>query len=244
LHLEKILNSQFPRSATYGQAEEHDETLFIIIHQVFELWFKLTCHELDFIIKTLRKKSNDEELCLVVERLQRLKEVWKVQVSHFPIIETLTPMDFMSFRSHLDPASGFDSGQFRMIETKFGVMEEKRSELCPVPGFIDKMEKEERKELEKMQNDKENNLFKALESWLARTPGLKKMPQEMFQKLPSPERCVDEHRMSHEAMMGAIVIHQYRFEPRFQIPYQILLLIKDLDGLFNKWRCKFNTFTD
>jgi tryptophanyl-tRNA synthetase len=182
LHLEKILDSQHPISAEYGQAE-HDETLFIIIHQVFELWFKLTLHELKFIITTLRDKSTMEKLCLVVERLQRLKEVWKVQVSHFPIIETLTPMDFMSFRSHLDPASGFDSGQFRMIETLLGMIEEKRSVHCPVSRFMKKMDEKEGKDLKSMLDDEENNLFKALESWLARTPGLKKMPKEMFVRL-------------------------------------------------------------
>src|SRR5258706_13641410 len=84
---------------------QHDETLFIIIHQVHELWFKQLLHELDTIIKRL---DNDETL--VSHRLlRRCIEIERVLISQVAVLETMTPTDFMAFRDHLRPASGFQS---------------------------------------------------------------------------------------------------------------------------------------
>ena len=96
---------------------QHDETLFIIIHQVYELWFKQLLHELDTIVERLNKNET-----LAAHRLlRRCIEIERVLVNQVGILETMTPMDFLAFRDHLRPASGFQSSQFREIETISGL---------------------------------------------------------------------------------------------------------------------------
>lgn len=90
--------------------QAHDEMLFIIIHQTYELWFKQIQFELDAVIDTLSKPrldDNSADLQTVVHRLQRVVTILKVLVQQIDIIETMTPMDFLDFRDMLRPASGF-----------------------------------------------------------------------------------------------------------------------------------------
>lgn len=95
----------------------HDETLFIIIHQVYELWFKQLLHELDTIIKRL----NRDEPLEAHRLLRRCIEIERLLISQVSVLETMTPTDFMAFRDHLRPASGFQSFQFREIEYVAGL---------------------------------------------------------------------------------------------------------------------------
>jgi tryptophan 2,3-dioxygenase len=96
---------------------QHDETLFIIIHQVYELWFKQLLHELDTIVARLDK----DETLAAHRLLRRCIEIEHVLVNQVGILETMTPMDFLAFRDHLRPASGFQSSQFREIESISGL---------------------------------------------------------------------------------------------------------------------------
>ena len=96
---------------------EHDETLFIIIHQVYELWFKQLLHELDFIVAEL----NDNKVNAASHHLKRVLKILKTLVGQVDILETMTPAEFASFRSFLANASGFQSGQFREIEFTLGI---------------------------------------------------------------------------------------------------------------------------
>ena len=97
--------------------ECHDETLFIIVHQAYELWFKQIIHELDSIIKVFSPtKIPDYQMSLISSRLERINQIQKVIMEHLVILETMTPMDFLEFRDYLIPASGFQSVQFRAIE--------------------------------------------------------------------------------------------------------------------------------
>lgn len=98
---------------------QHDETLFIVIHQVYELWFKQLLHEVDSIIERL---DRDEPL-LAHRLLRRCIEIQRVLVSQVAVLETMTPMDFLAFRDHLMPASGFQSAQFRELEFVSGLKE-------------------------------------------------------------------------------------------------------------------------
>ncbi len=118
LKLDQLLALQRPRS----EPEEHDELLFIVIHQVYELWFRLLLHELDKIARDF--SAND--LFGAVATLKRARTVMKTLVGQLDILETMTPMSFSGFRSRLDTASGFQSVQFRELEFVLGL---KRAEL-------------------------------------------------------------------------------------------------------------------
>ena len=129
LQLDKILGAQQPESFRQGQLPAHDEMLFIIIHQTYELWFKQIQFEIDAVIDTLSKPGLDDnsaDLQTVVHRLQRVVTILKVLVQQIDIIETMTPMDFLDFRDMLRPASGFQSWQFKKLEATLGLQFEQR----------------------------------------------------------------------------------------------------------------------
>lgn len=98
---------------------QHDETLFIIIHQVYELWFKQLLHELDAVVGHLDR----DHVLVGLRLLRRSHEIQRVLVAQIAVLETMTPMDFLAFRDHLMPASGFQSAQFREIEFLAGLGE-------------------------------------------------------------------------------------------------------------------------
>ena len=95
---------------------EHDETLFIIIHQIYELWFKLLVHEFDKI--KLDFSSND--MFGASATFKRTRTIMKTLVAQLDVLETMTPMSFLSFRDRLEAASGFQSAQFRELEFLLG----------------------------------------------------------------------------------------------------------------------------
>ncbi len=112
LKLDELLSLQQPRS----EPAEHDETLFIIIHQVYELWFKQLLHEFDRICREL----SSGELWGALASFKRCRMVMKTMVAQLDILETMTPMSFLSFRDRLAAASGFQSPQFRALEFLLG----------------------------------------------------------------------------------------------------------------------------
>ena len=112
LKLDQLLNLQEPRS----QPEEHDELLFIVTHQAYELWFKLQLHELDKIKNDFRSNH----LYGAISTFKRIRTIMKVMVEQVDILETLTPMSFRSFRDRLEDASGLQSAQFREFEFVLG----------------------------------------------------------------------------------------------------------------------------
>ncbi|HYO23269.1 MAG TPA: tryptophan 2,3-dioxygenase family protein, partial [Flavisolibacter sp.] len=128
LELDKILNAQHPESSKQD-VSAHDEMLFIIIHQAYELWFKQLHHEADSVVDIMRKPAlndNSPELQTVVHRLNRMGVILRVLVHQIDVLETMTPMDFLDFRDMLRPASGFQSWQFKLLEAKLGLKFEYR----------------------------------------------------------------------------------------------------------------------
>jgi aminocarboxymuconate-semialdehyde decarboxylase len=106
----------------------HDELLFIIIHQTYELWFKELLHDLDAVVESLSKVASRQWRDQVYEAarlLRRCTEIMRVLVTQFTILETMLPTHFMAFRGKLEPASGFQSEQFREIEFLCGLKDEK-----------------------------------------------------------------------------------------------------------------------
>jgi tryptophan 2,3-dioxygenase len=112
LHVDELLDLQRPRSA----GPEHDELLFIVIHQVYELWFKEILHEIDRVKALL--ETNDPHRAQ--HTLKRVLTILKVLVAQLDILETMTPLEFLSFRERLEAASGFQSDQFRQLEFALG----------------------------------------------------------------------------------------------------------------------------
>src|SRR6202158_6301797 len=112
LDLEKVLTLQKPRSTP----AEHDEMLFIIIHQTYELWFKQLLHEFGKI----RKDFSAGDLFGAIHSFKRVRTIMKVLVAQIDILETMTPTSFSSFRDRLETASGFQSSQFREFEFLLG----------------------------------------------------------------------------------------------------------------------------
>jgi tryptophan 2,3-dioxygenase len=167
LQLDKILGAQELESEKAG-VEAHDEMLFIVIHQAYELWFKQVLYELDSIIALLSKpeiNDNDQTLQIVVHRSRRIIEILRLLVDQINVMETMSSLDFLDFRDLLRPASGFQSIQWKELEAKLGLLYENRhgkeyyvSQLCP-------MDVDHVKDVEK-----KTNLLDLLNVWLERMP--------------------------------------------------------------------------
>lgn len=120
LKLDELLALQLPQSQSGDSRGEQDEMLFIIIHQNYELWFKLMLHEMQYLCERL----DQDDIGSAQQTLKRILTVLKVMVSQMDIIETMTPTNFSKFRHRLDSASGFQSTQFRQIEFMLGYKRE------------------------------------------------------------------------------------------------------------------------
>ncbi len=112
LKIDELLSLQVPRS----EPPEHDELLFVIIHQVYELWFKVLLHEFD----RLKRDFSSNSLWEATATLKRCRMVMKTLVGQIDVLETITPMSFTGFRERLESASGFQSAQFRELEFVLG----------------------------------------------------------------------------------------------------------------------------
>ena len=169
LKLDQLLDSQKLKSTESGNSV-HDEMLFIIIHQAYELWFKQILHELDSVLDMFKGNYVQEEnLGTVVTRFERIIEIQKLLVNQIGILETMTPMDFLEFRDLLTPSSGFQSTQFRLIENKLGMQADDRIQYGKqrYNKFLD--DDDSKKVLD---SEEEFSLFSMLEKWLERTPFL------------------------------------------------------------------------
>jgi len=123
IQLDKILNSQHPKSFE-AMEEGNDEMLFIIIHQVYELWFKQIIFELDLVRHIFirgRINDNSDDMSKAVQKLKRIGKILELINQQVTVLETMTALDFLEFRNMLLPASGFQSRQFRLIEAKLGL---------------------------------------------------------------------------------------------------------------------------
>jgi tryptophan 2,3-dioxygenase len=113
LKIDELLSLQQPVS----DGPEHDETLFIVIHQVYELWFKQFLHEIDF----LKGRLEEGDVPRALHTMKRILTILKVAVAQIDILETMTPLEFLSFRERLESGSGFQSFQFRELEFVLGM---------------------------------------------------------------------------------------------------------------------------
>ena len=181
LQLDRLLSSQAPLS------DVHDEMLFVVVHQAFELWFKLILHDLDSVLELFGRDYVDESrVGTAVTRLQRIVEIQRVIIEHFTVLETMTPLDFLEFRDLLVPASGSQSVQFRLIENKMGLLHDRRVQFHHA-DYWRNLSDEDRQRVETSEH--EPTLFDVVDRWLARTPFLN---FGTFQFWRSFQEAVDE----------------------------------------------------
>ncbi|BDX05732.1 tryptophan 2,3-dioxygenase family protein [Planctobacterium marinum] len=281
LHLDKILSAQELQSEKYATAA-HEETLFIIVHQVYELWFKQMLHELNTVLDVFTQEAvEDHQLSTVVHRLNRVIKIQKLLNDQISVMETMTPQEFLSFRDYLVPASGFQSIQFKMLEIKLGLKTQYRIDFDK-QSFYQRLEPKDREFLQNMET--KNSLFEMVNDWLERLPLLdfedfkfwhlyEKATQEMLQSdreiIQQNETLTDEEkhkeltelgkteasfnaifdeagyhtllqeghfRLSQKALMSALFIHQYCEEPVFNLPFQFLTCLTEIDENLTLWR--------
>ncbi|RUO64941.1 tryptophan 2,3-dioxygenase [Pseudidiomarina planktonica] len=283
LQLDKLLDAQHPHSPRYG-AEAHDETLFIIVHQVYELWFKQVLHELKSVLALFQSAAiADQDLITVVHRLDRVKAIQTLMNDQVGIIETMTPQEFLAFRDYLLPASGFQSIQFKELEIILGLTR-KRRVAFDQQSFYNRLSNEHRTHLEAL--EEQPSLFDRIDAWLARMPYLEfagfsfwSLYQDAVKNmLASDEHIIEENdtltaaekeqelaaldatrenfaalfdsdkyqqaqadgrvRLSQHALLSALFISLYREEPVFNLPFQVITSLADIDEKLTIWRYK------
>jgi tryptophan 2,3-dioxygenase len=277
LALDKILTAQMPESAKRHGKAVHDEMLFIVIHQAYELWFKQMLHELDSVCDALAApRLYDDAISLVVQRLGRVVEIQKLLVQQIGILKTMTPMDFLEYRDALTPASGFQSVQFRMLEMRLGVSSKKAIDKTE---FFNRLAPRHQQMLLDLQT--RPCLFSLVETWLKRMPLLNSQAFCFWQAYQQAvERLLDQQakqlqqdadlidsirtkqyesdrahfaalfdenayqqlrdnglrRLDYQAMQAALCIYLYRDQPLFNLPYQFLSRLVEIDQLLAQWR--------
>jgi tryptophan 2,3-dioxygenase len=169
LQVDRLLALQVPESSKHGPPV-HDETLFIIVHQAYELWFRQILHEFDRIERDFSANPvSDETMARIVHSLARVHEILKLLVAQLDVLETMTPADFLDFRDYLFPASGFQSLQFRLIETRLGLPEDARVQFDGA-AVEKRLSVSDRQKLAAART--RATILALLDAWLARTPFL------------------------------------------------------------------------
>jgi len=171
LELDKILNSQHPRS--FEKMEDgNDEMLFIVIHQAYELWFKQILFELDLVRSIFLKdkiNENSSDMSNAVHKLKRIVKIMELLNHQVGVLETMTALDFLEFRNYLLPASGFQSKQFRLIEAKLGLkMEERHKKDYYKSSRRGSLSENDMQEVTLVEG--EHTLKQLIIKWLERTP--------------------------------------------------------------------------
>jgi tryptophan 2,3-dioxygenase len=212
LQLDKLLDAQTMRSKELGNPA-HDEMLFIIVHQAYELWFKQIIHELESVRYDFMDNVVDEtHIFTSVSRLDRITEIQQLLIKQIEIMETMTPLDFLDFRSYLFPASGFQSLQFRKIEVLLGLKDEQRITYNNKP-YHTVFSDEAKEELDQIQ--KEGSLIVWLEKWLERTPFLD-FPE--FRFLEFYHDAVEKmHHREREAIQSSTYLEEESREARIKL---------------------------
>ena len=169
LQLDKILGAQERESVKQGQPA-HDEMLFIITHQAYELWFKQILFELESVVDVFDDPVVQERsMGQVIHRLARIKSIQRVLVQQIDIIESMTPMDFLEFRDLLVPASGFQSVQFKQIEILLGLRRGDRIR-ADQEFFHSRLKDADRLVLDQLET--KPSLLQLTDRWLERMPFL------------------------------------------------------------------------
>ena len=216
LELEPLLKLQKPRSGETWDDAEHDELLFIVIHQVYELWFKQTLHEIDRLLELLDSHRPDRDQTSGIQStMKRVLTILKTMVAQVDILETMTPISFSSFRTRLDESSGFQSPQFRELEFILG--NRRRSML--------KYHEENPAALERLHRRlAEPTLYQLFLRYLSRS-GFE-VPESVFDFDP-------EHVITEMPEVRPELVRLYKEDDRLT---QVCELLVDFDEGLQEWR--------
>lgn len=245
LGIDQILQAQNLKSKEYGKPA-HDEMLFIIVHQTYELWFKQVLFELDAVLATFQQPQIAEnEMGMASSRLERMVSILKLIIGQIDVLETMTPLDFLDFRDMLHPASGFQSFQWRMLETKLGLRSIDRLNYNQAP-FYKALRDHQQASMQEIM--KAPSLFDSLEKWLERIPFLqdenfnfwesyKKAVAEMLNEdketVKNNPRLTEEEKTknleglnatvkSFDALFDETEFNKLRAEGKFRLSYKAL----------------------
>ncbi|XP_044735927.1 tryptophan 2,3-dioxygenase [Chrysoperla carnea] len=208
LMLDRVLSAQRMLSLE-NERPVHDEHLFIITHQAYELWFKQIIYELDSIRNLFNVQSLDENQTLeILKRLNRIVLILKLLVDQVMILETMTPLDFMEFRGYLCPASGFQSLQFRLLENKLGVKQEHRVKYNQRYSKVFGNDENAMNAIE--QSEKEPPLSHLVQQWLERTPGLELDGFNFWGKYQDAVKNLIDEQREAAMMESSEVLRNYR----------------------------------
>ena len=268
IELDKILNSQHPRS--FEKMEDgNDEMLFIIIHQAYELWFKQILFELDMarnIFVQDKINENSPDMSNAIYKLKRIVKILELLNQQVGVLETMTALDFLEFRNHLVPASGFQSKQFRLIEAKLGLkMEERHKKEYYKHSRRGSLSESDMQDVTLAEG--ESTLKQLIIKWLERIPFLDEHYWSEYvsvsgakeNKFWADYRVIyqgglseteggrlaefdkvffNEGRgsLSPKAMQAALFITLYRDLPVIQMPFELLNPLSEIDELLSNWR--------
>lgn len=253
LQLEKITGAQDPESFKEGKTPAHDEMLFIIIHQAYELWFKQVLFEVNSVIEIMNKpvvNDNSPDMQTVVYRLKRVVTILKVLVQQIDIMETMTPMDFLDFRDMLRPASGFQSYQFKVLEAKLGLKFEHRHGQN---YYTSQLKEKDIAIIKDAESGK--SVIELINAWLERMPFItedfwKNYQQVYVGSLAEAEKnnatafettfnnaAADaERNLTPKACRSALFIMMYHGYPMLELPFQLLDTLLEIDNQLGNWR--------
>jgi len=206
LMLDKILTGQRLLTEELGNETVHDEHLFIITHQAYELWFKQIMYELDSVRAMFIPGAIEERKMLeVLKRMNRIALIWKLLRDQVMILETMTPLDFMEFREYLTPSSGFQSLQFRLLENKLGLRQENRVRYNQ-SNYNKVFGRDPVAMAELQRSEEEPSLCDLVQKWLERTPGLEEGPSNFWtQYRDTVDRIIEEQRLEAEAAENPVL---------------------------------------
>jgi tryptophan 2,3-dioxygenase len=199
LKLKELLACQVLESAKAGRPA-HDELLFIVTHQTYELWFKQILHELDAARAVMGAEFvNERDVGRALHCLERVIRVQDVLVDQIDVLETMTPLDFLDFRNLLTPSSGFQSAQFRQIENRLGLQRTQRLRYNEA-DYETSLEAADRRAVGAA--ELEPSLFDAVEAWLARMPFVQCREFDFWREYrANVTRMLDEDRATITAQL-------------------------------------------
>jgi tryptophan 2,3-dioxygenase len=236
LQLDKILQAQNPESDKPGRQHAHDEMLFIVIHQSYELWFKQLLYEVTSVMQILTQphiSDNSPDLYIINHRLKRCVTILNMLVHKIDILETMTPLDFLDFRNMLRPASGFQSIQFKLLESYLGLKMESRHGR---EYYISQLKPDDVEKI--MKAEKRKSLIELVNEWLERMPFFddKRFNLERFEEIFFIEPKKPGWALSARARRAALFIMLYRDFPLMQMPFELINTLLEIDEMLATWR--------